>query len=356
MFLVPYPLKQSPSQRFRFEQYFDILFKKKYSYEVQSFLDSQNWRVFFETGRPYLKLAALIKGFLRRMMILPRIPSFDFIFIHREMTPLGPPFFEWIISKLLRKKIIYDFDDAIWLTDRRSESWLLRSAKCRNKVKLICSWSYKISCGNEYLASFAKKYNDRVAYNPTTIDSKNWHNPDLHRSAYSSHDQIVIGWTGSHSTLKYLNELTSVLHQIEMEFPKVRIKIIADHKPNLELNSLQFVRWNEKTEIEDLLQLDIGIMPLPDDEWSKGKCGFKVLQYMALKIPAVASNVGVNSKIIENGSTGFLCNTPQEWKFALTRLLSDPVLRRQMGEHGRKKVVEHYSVAANSDNFVSLFE
>jgi glycosyltransferase involved in cell wall biosynthesis len=117
-----------------------------------------------------------------------------------------------------------------------------------------------------------------------------------------------------------------------------------------------FLKWREETEIEDLLKFDIGIMPLPDLEWAKGKCGFKLLQYMALRIPAIASPVGVNTSILADGENGFLCSTFEQWKNGLVRLTRDETLRKKMGEKGRRKVIEYYSVESNASNFLSLFE
>jgi len=356
LFLVPYPVRESPSQRFRFEQYFELLKKKGIQIEVQPFLNSLNWQLFYRSGKLLDKIWALVAGIIKRLVALCKAPFYDFVFIHREVAPLGPPVFEWILAKILRKKIIYDFDDAIWLTDRNQESPLMRVLKWRSKVKSICRWAYKVSCGNEYLGAYAEKYNTRVVYNPTTIDTQQRHNPDLHKGSPVPNNRIVIGWTGSHSTLKYLQEVASVLQKMETEFPTIQIMIIADRKPELKLNSLLYVPWNEKTEIEDLLRIDIGIMPLPDDEWAKGKCGFKALQYMALRIPALASAVGVNTKIIDDDKNGFLCTTAEEWEIGLTKLIKETMLREQMGENGRKKVIERYSVISNSSNFLSLFE
>jgi len=165
---------------------------------------------------------------------------------------------------------------------------------------------------------------------------------------------VIIGWTGSHSTLKYIKEVEQVLLEIGREFPNVKMVIIADQRPQL-LFPFIFIPWNIQTEVKDLMQLDVGIMPLPDDEWSKGKCGFKILQYMALSIPAVASAVGSNKEIIEHGKNGFLVSNDDEWKSALVSLIQDSALRRKMGEEGRKKVMEQYSVNSNMKNFYSLF-
>ena len=149
---------------------------------------------------------------------------YDFVFIHREATPLGPPIFEWILAKVLKKKIIYDFDDAIWLTDRQQESVLLRIAKWRSKVGSICKWAYKVSCGNEYLCNYAALFNKNVVYNPTTIDTENLHHPSQILYPIKHPDRIRIGWTGSHSTLKYLDEIQPVLHKILNEYPRRRIR------------------------------------------------------------------------------------------------------------------------------------
>lgn len=356
LFLIPYPLKESPSQRFRFEQYFPLLTEQGFQFEIQSFLSLKNWKLFFVPGKLLKKVSVLSVGFLKRFSLLIKVKHFDFIFIHRETTPLGPPVYEWILTKLFQKKIIYDFDDAIWLTDRTDETLLLRLLKWRKKVATICRWSYKVSCGNDYLASFAKQYNSNVVVNPTTVDTTTHHNPALFPLDRQERQGIVIGWTGSHSTLKYLQDSVPILSQIECTFPNVKFTVIADRKPELRLKNLHFIPWNPETEIRDLMNLDIGIMPLPDDKWSQGKCGFKALQYMALKIPAIASRVGVNDQIIDDGVNGYLCTTGEEWLSALTKLIENQSMRLQMGARGRDKVINRYSVTSNSSLYLNLFE
>ena len=355
LFLVPYPLQEAPSQRFRFEQYFKMLENKGHQIQTQSFLSAKDWKLFFQSGQLVKKAWALISGYLKRIYALALATRFDFIFIHRETTPLGPPVFEWIIAKILRKKIIYDFDDAIWLTDRVNEPALLRLLKWRSKVGSICRWSYKVSCGNRYLQEYALQFNPKSIVNPTTIDCENMYAPKEQGSKEKS-DKLVIGWTGSHSTLKYLKSLERVLQKLEHEFNQITLLVIADQPPSLNLQRMEFIRWNAKTEIEDLSRIGIGIMPLPDDEWTKGKCGFKALQYMALEIPAVVSNVGVNIEIISHGVEGFLCSSEEEWLTSLRKLISNPDLRISLGKNGRKKVLACYSVTANSASFLSLFE
>lgn len=358
LFLIPYPLQEAPSQRFRFEQYFGTLTEMGIKYTIQSFLNSQNWQSFYKSGKIFTKLLALTLGFVKRWGVLFLVPSYDYVFIHREAAPLGPPVFEWIIARLLRKKIIYDFDDAIWLTDRKTESALFQFIKFRRKVRLICSWSHKVSCGNAYLADYAKRFNLNVLVNPTTIDTDNLHNPGRYRDRINHLKQdptVIIGWTGSHSTLKYLNEIEGVLQRIQSTHTNVHVCVIADKKPQLTLQRLQFKPWSVETEISDLATFDIGIMPLLDDEWAKGKCGFKALQYMAMTIPTIASPVGVNTTIIQHGINGFLASTPDEWYDFLKALIENKELRAQIGTEASQQVSKNYSISSNKNLFVSLF-
>ena len=354
LFLVPYPLGEAPSQRFRFEQYFKILSNRGISCRTQSFLNSQNWQNTYRNGNLFKKISAVISGFLRRFYVLLEVPGYDFVFIHREAAPIGPPLIEWLIGKVMRKKIIYDFDDAIWASDNGKEGALEKIIRWRRKVKNICKWSYKVSCGNEYLCHYVRQFNSNVILNPTTIDTQHLHNPVLHKKEENS-QKLVIGWTGSHSTLKYLNSIVPVIQSLEKKYPHLRFLVIANKKPELDICSLWFKPWSVASEIEDLTEIDIGIMPLPDDEWSKGKCGFKLLQYMALNIPAIAAPVGVNTKIIKQGENGFLCSSAEEWTSSIEHLIHHHELRLTMGQAGRSSVEKNYSVSSNSENFVSLF-
>jgi glycosyltransferase involved in cell wall biosynthesis len=353
-FLIPYPLKQAPSQRFRFEQYHSILTKSDFRYTSFPFLSGSDFQIINSRGRYALKLVILFKGFIKRLILIPLLNKFDFIFIHREATPAGPPIIEWVVAKILKKRIIYDFDDAIWLTDKTNESKIEKILRWRSKVASICKWSYKVSCGNEYLANYARQFNPNVVINPTTIDTENLHKPGV--VPKENTNTITIGWTGSHSTLKYLKEIEVALQLLAKKYPHVQVLVIADRKPDLQIDNLVFLRWNKETEAEDLSKIDIGIMPLPDDEWSKGKCGFKALQYMAMEIPCVISPVGVNKQIIDHGVNGFLAESEQDWITHLEYLINNQSARIQLGLAGRQKVIEGYSVLSNTGNFLSLFE
>jgi glycosyltransferase involved in cell wall biosynthesis len=355
LFVCPYPIGKAPSQRFRFEQYFDVIKNEGIDFKIKPFFSYKTWSILYSKGNFILKFFGIVNGFMLRLFTLFSVPKYDYIFIHREATPIGPPIFEFLCAKIFRKKIIYDFDDAIWLPNTSEENWLAAKLKWHIKVKSICSWSYKVSCGNEFLCNYAKQFSNRVYLNPTTIDTHHLHNR-IHIT--KNHDnKIIIGWTGSHSTLKYLNVFEKIFNVLEQKYPsQLELMVIADKKPDLAIKSLRFKSWTKENEIDDLLNFDIGIMPLTDDAWAKGKCGFKALQYMALGIPVVTSPVGVNSVIVDQGMNGFLCTTTDEWINSLEKLINNKSLRENMGASGRKKIIDHYSVASNSSNFLSLLQ
>ena len=355
LFLFPYPLKESPSQRFRFEQYLDVLQQSGITLQTQSFWSIATWRILYKRGFLVRKVAGFVGGIFRRTWSLVKALRADFVFIHRECLPVGPPVFEWIIAKILRKRIIYDFDDAIWLPNTSEENKLAALIKWHSKVAYICRWSYKISCGNQYLADYARQFNANVVVNPTTIDTKALHNPDLYPQPTHTR-KVIIGWTGTHSTLKYIDPVVPVLKTLENKYPDTfEFRVIANRKPDLPLNNLTFVPWTKENEIPDLLRFDIGIMPLTDDIWAKGKCGFKALQYMALGVPAIVSPVGVNTEIVDTKVDGIVADSENEWLDAMTLLIENENERRRMGNNGRKKIEQHYSVTSNSSTVLSLF-
>jgi glycosyltransferase involved in cell wall biosynthesis len=352
LFLVPYPPGQAPSQRFRFEQYLGILSAAGHTYDLKPFLSAATWAILYKPGHSLAKAMGITASFGRRLGLLWRISTYNFVFIHREAAPLGPPVLEWLIAKVFRKKIIYDFDDAIWLANTSEANRVAAGLKWHHKVANICGWAYKNSCGNSYLAAYARQFNPRTVVNPTTIDTVNMHNQIRDQAVPG---RLIIGWTGTHSTLKYLDQIVPVLAQLEAEGLDFEFRVISNQPPVMPLRSLVFVPWRKATEIADLLTFHVGLMPLEDDLWAKGKCAFKALQYMALGIPALVSPVGMNTEVVQQGQNGYICATPMEWENCLRQLLNNPELRQQLGAAARATVETRYSVSANQANFLQLF-
>lgn len=352
LFIVPYPPGRAPSQRFRFEQYLDLLTAHGHQFRLVPFLSVATWDILYKPGQAAAKAIGILSGFVRRAGLLFTVPQYDFVFIHREAAPVGPPVFEWLIAKVLRKKIIYDFDDAIWLANTSEANKIAAGVKWHHKVADICRWAYKNSCGNTYLAQYARQFNPRAIVNPTTIDTVHLHNQVRDQAAPG---RLVIGWTGTHSTLKYLDQIVPVLAKLENEGLDFEFRVISNQPPAFPLRSLIYQPWRKETEIADLLGFHIGLMPLEDDLWAKGKCAFKALQYMALGVPALVSPVGMNTEVVQHGQNGFVCTTQQEWEVSLRQILADAGLRQRLGAAARATVEQRYSVVANTPNFLALF-
>lgn len=353
LFLLPYPLHRAPSQRFRVENLLFLLDDAQISYDLAPFMSEGIWEILYKKGSLIQKALGITKSYLKRwFIVLFTAHQYSVIFIHREAAPLGPPIVEWYLKKVLGKKIIYDFDDAIWIPNTSAQNKIASLVKAFWKVKYICRWSYKISAGNDYLCSFARQSGaETIVKIPTVV------NTDTRYNQLKQHQnkKLVVGWTGSHSTLKFIDELIPVLQLLQEEI-HFTFLVIADKKPELDLKYWEFCPWNEKSEIEDLLKIDIGVMPLKNDAWSEGKCGFKLIQYLSLGIPAVANSVGVNKQIVEDGINGFLADDAPQWEKSLRTLLISEELRSSMGKQGRSKMVSEYSIASLKNNFIGLVQ
>lgn len=351
LFLVPYPPDKAPSQRFRFEQYLPLLRENGYSFRVSSYFNEETWRILYRRGHLLQKALGLFLGFMRRMNDLLMLGRYDIIFIHRESSPVGFPLIPYLLHRFSQKRVIFDFDDAIWIPNSSRGNRLFRFLKNPGNSLRLMRWSTVNSCGNEWLRHKALSLNADSRYIPTTIDTENVHRM-IARPRLSG--KFVIGWTGSHSTVDYLELILPVLRGFEQHHD-IEFRVISDRPPGFTLQCLHYLPWTKETEVEYLAGIDVGIMPLPDDEWAKGKCGLKALQYMALGIPVLLSPVGVNPDIVRNGEHGFLCSGPDDWQRCIELLYNDRELLRKMASNTRRHVEAHYSVQSNAREFLLLF-
>lgn len=351
LFIASHRPERAPGQRFRFEQYFSYLEENGYSCELSWLLNEEDDSIFYSTGNVLNKAAILTKHYRKRMSDLQRIHEYDIVFIFREALMTRSLYFEKKIASS-GVKIIFDFDDAIWLNDTSDANklfkWMKKPAKIADTIKL----SDLVFAGNNYLADYARKYNQSVVVVPTTIDTDHY----VRLPSSRQDNKIVIGWSGSLTTIKHFEHALPFLTVIRDRFgDKVAFKVIGDGSyQNSQLN-IQGIPWRKQSEIADLSEIDIGIMPLPDDEWARGKCGLKGLQYMALSIPTIMSPVGVNRDIIQDGVNGFLASNQDQWVEKISLLITDLSLAAQIGKAARQTVLEKYSVKANRDLYLHQF-
>lgn len=287
------------------------------------------------------------RGYARRVHALLDAGSFSVIVIHCELFPYLPALFEHVL-RWRRIPYVLDFDDAIFHNYDQHRRFLIRYL-LGNKVASVIRGAAGVIAGNEYLASYARRHNSQVEVLPTVVDVERY---DRERRAKRSTD-FTVGWIGSPSTAAYLRDLQPALAQF---FARVagRLVLVGSGPTDLKGVPVEVHPWSESTEITELSDFDLGIMPLPDTPWTRGKCGFKLIQYMAANLPVVASPVGVNATLVDHGANGFLASSTLDWVAALEGLARDPVLRSAMGQAGREKVARQYDLRSVSPKLVRV--
>jgi glycosyltransferase involved in cell wall biosynthesis len=281
-----------------------------------------------------------------------KVKNYDLIYIHLWGTPYGLPIFEKLLT-LVAKKLVYDIDDLIFLGNTSEANSALKNLKSSKKVHfLMKNADYVITC-TPVLDTYVKKFNSNSSDISSTVDTDNRYLFDKNR--YTSSEKITIGWTGSHSTSKYLYLLTDVLKKLAQEFD-FRLIVMGDKSFHIDGVHFEAMIWNEGSEMEVLNTFDIGLYPLPDEPWIYGKSSLKAIQYQALGIPVVASKLGTNTRVIRDNETGFLVqwDSEDEWYTNIKLLIENAELRQKMGIQGRKHIEENYSVSSTKQVYLDV--
>ena len=349
LFLASHRLNRSPSQRYRFEQYISFLEQNNFQCTLSYLISEKDDKAFYTEGNTFWKFWILIKAVLHRIKDTFKYNKYDIVFVQREAIMVGSSFFEKRIKRS-KAKYIFDFDDSIWLMDtsdgNKKYEWLKNPEKTVRNIR----YADMVFAGNAYLASYARSCNSHVKIIPTTIDT------NFHKPLPKQNDKLIIGWIGSHTTIKHFEYALEFLTIIKNKYPQVEIRVVGDADYVNEKLNIKGIAWSSATEVEMINSFSIGIMPLPNDEWAKGKCGLKGLSYMACEVPTIMSPVGVNTEIIKNGKNGFLASTTDEWIKALSNLIEDETLRKIIGKEGRETVLEKYAVLSQQQNYLNAFK
>lgn len=351
LFIAVHRPFRSPSQRFRFDQFMDFFGQNDCQITYSSLIDESADRWFYQRGFTLRKIGLILKSLFKRLNDIRIASQYDLVFVQREAIMIGSSFFERQLAK--RTSLIYDFDDSIWLLDMSEANKRFGWMKRPEKTSEIIAAAKLVFAGNDFLADYARSFNSNVRVVPTVLKTDH---RDFNYSSKAPNDKIVIGWIGSTTTIKHIEWGRDILVELLRRFPDtVELVIVSDMQPALPEVRHTFRRWSPTVEQELLTTMDIGIMPLPDDEWTRGKCGFKGLQCMSYGIPVVMSAVGVNKQIIEHGVNGFLAKNSEEWMEALTMLIRNPQLRIEVGRQGKKTVMDSYAAETWQLRILELF-
>ncbi len=336
------------SSRYRSFQYQPAILAAGLEIDVSTLFDDAYLKYKYLHGRA--RLRDIFRSFGRRLWRVLSVQRGTVVFIEYEMMPYCPPLMEWWLA-WRGCHMVLDYDDALFHQyDNHKNAWVRRILG--KKIATVMRLASTVIVGNEYLANYARRESvARVVVIPTVVDLTKYRVKEVE----STSSVFTIGWIGSPSTARYLNELAPALAQV-CKGGRARVCLIGSGQINLPDVPVEVIDWHEDTEVDEIRRFDVGIMPLPDEPWSRGKCGFKLIQYMACGLPVVASPVGSNSEIVVDGLCGYLSKTTDEWVLALVALMTDAELRFQMGAAGRKRVEEKYCLAVTAPKFVKLLK
>ncbi len=349
--LSPIP-EEGAGCRFRISQFIPYLESVGYEVTVSPFFSPEFFRLVYRPGQYAKKVAAFFGLSLRRFRSLRGLSQYDLVFIYREAFPVGPPLIERWLARPGRPPIVYDFDDAVFLPNVSDANRFIVSLKWAGKVPEILRLSARVIAGNDFLAGFARAHNAAVITVPTCVDTDKF----VPRADPAVSVPPVVGWIGSPTTAPYLSMLTAVFQNVAADTPfQLKVSGAASDVsvPGVRVTN---VPWSLADEVSLFNTCDVGVYPLTDDEWSKGKCGFKAIQFMACGVPVLASAVGVNREIVVDGVNGLLATTAEEWETKLRRLLTDPALRARLAAAGRRTVEERYSLRVNAPKVAAVLD
>ncbi len=352
LFVAMHYPNRAPGQRFRFEQYFSYLEQHGYECHLSNLIDEETDKFFYSPGNTLKKLSVILSALKKRLNDAMNAKKYDAIFVFREVFMMRTFLLENLFCQH-SDKLMFDFDDSVWLPNVSKANEKFVFLKSHNVVPKLISHCKLVVAGNPYLKQYANQFNKNITIIPTTIDVNEY----IKKTVAKDETKVCIGWSGSVTTIQHFKTALPFLRELKKKYgDKICFQVIGDKNYVDEELDIKGVAWQKENELVELNKIDIGIMPLPDDQWAKGKCALKGLQYMALEIPTIMSPVGVNVEVIKDNENGYLASTSAEWKNKLVLLIEDAELRNRIGKAGRKTVVDEYSIEANQEKYLKAFD
>ena len=350
LILCPFPEDVAAGQRLKYEQYLDDWRDSGLEVKVSSFMNLKMWGIVYQKGHYVEKIFGTIRGSIIRIFNLFQIPRYDVVYVFMWVTPVGTSFFERIV-RLLAKKLVYDIEDNVMMQQSNPLNPIMRLLRGPGKTTFLIKKSDHIITSSPFLNKYALGIN--LLNSATYISSSVNINQFIPCNSYSNKKIITLGWTGTFTSKEYLDLLAPTLLKLSQRL-KFKLRIIGNFEYSLPGVDTEVIQWTKENEASDLQGIDIGLYPLPQNDWVLGKSGLKAIQYMAFGLPTVATNVGTTPEIIEHMQNGILVNNESEWDHYLEMLINDPSLRRSLGEKARETVKMKYSTDVIGSEYVAV--
>lgn len=350
LFLTRYPV-QGASSRYRVYQYLPFLKRMGVQADVQSLMDDRMYRLSTQPGQTGRKIWATLRATVRRLWALRHWRRYDVIYLQRELLPFGPP----IVERWLKRRgavVMFDYDDALFIHKSSRYTPLASLIRSPDKVRRLFSIVDCTVAGNDWLRDAARAEGGAAETLEVAEDTARipMHAP------HTNDAPVTIGWLGSPSTVKYLHFIAPVLQDIAQRYPETQFHIMGGGDFQMDGVPWQLSDWSLDAELQALATFDIGLMPLPPEDWAKGKSGGKARTYMAAGVVPVCSAIGYNTELLRHGQTGFLCTTPQDWTRAIEAVLTDPALRQRIAVAARADVETRFDPENTARRMRQLFD
>lgn len=350
--ICPFPQGEAAGQRLKYEQYFELWNHAGYEVSISSFMDLRMWKVVYSKGNYLKKILGFLRGLIRRFIDLFQLNEFDIVYVFMWGTPLGSSLYERILRKL-SKNVIYDIEDNVMMQQSNTLNPITRFLRGPGKTNFLIKKSDHIITSSPFLNEYALSIN--LGNSATYISSSVDINRFIPCNSYSNEDIITLGWTGTFTSKEYLDLIAPVLLKLSQRI-KFKLRVIGNFEYSLPGVDIEVIQWTKENEVVDLQGIDIGLYPLPQNDWVLGKSGLKAIQYMAFGLPTVATNVGTSPRIIQHMQNGILVNNEGEWENYLEMLINDASLRKRLGEKARETVKMKYSTDVIGAKYIAVLD
>lgn len=352
LIICPYPRNVAAGQRLKYEQYVDEWESNNFEVEIAPFMDLKMWHIVHKKGHIPDKIIGTLRGILRRIKKIFVLNKYDVVYIFMYVNPVSGSFFEKIYRRL-SKKIIFDLEDNRFVGADNQTKGIAQKLRGTKKTEFLVKTADHVISSSPALNDVCLQLNEKKqsTYISSSIDTDRF----VPNNKYSNDKKVTIGWTGTFSTRPYLDLLRPAFIELKKQ-RDFKLVVIGNFEYDFPEMDLEVIQWSAEKEVEDLQKIDIGVYPLPIDDWVMGKSGLKAIQYMSFGLPCVATDISTVQQFIVDGENGFLVKTDEQWIQTLIELLDSPSLRKTVGENARRTVLEKFSKHIVKKQYLSVLE